>query len=112
MPHNPAKLYEDILRAITELTSFCAGKNIADFKKDRQLQLAVERSLEIVGEAIFRLRLDHPKLAEQISDAHKIIGMRNILAHGYDAIDHDILWDAALNKLPVLHGEILKLSGQ
>lgn len=112
MPHNPAKLYEDILRAITELAAFCEGKSIADFKENRQLQLAVERSLEIVGEAIYRLRQDHPVLAGQLSDTHKIIGMRNILAHGYDAIDYDILWDAVVNKLPALQAEVLKLGGQ
>lgn len=112
MPHNPAKLYEDILRTINELNVFCAGKNIVDFKEDRQLQLAVERSLEIVGEAVFRLRVDHPALVQKLSDAHKIIGMRNILAHGYDAIDYDILWDAALNKLPKLLDEVKKLHCQ
>lgn len=42
MPHDPAKLYEDILRAIADVQSFCTGKTMADFEADRQCQLAVE----------------------------------------------------------------------
>lgn len=110
MPHNPAKLFEDILSAIKDISSFCRGKSISDFKADRQLQLAVERGVEIIGEAIYRLRQDHPELYDRITDAHKIIGMRNILAHGYDAIDHDIIWDAAVNKLSVLNAEVNSLN--
>lgn len=66
--------------------------------------------MEIIGEAVYRLRRDHPERCEQIADAHKLIGLRNVLAHGYDAIDYAILWDAAVNKLPILQLEIINLS--
>ena len=52
MPHNPHKLYEDILQAISETMGFCHGKTFCNFKKDRGLQLIVERELEILGEAL------------------------------------------------------------
>ncbi|MBU4199948.1 MAG: DUF86 domain-containing protein [Verrucomicrobia bacterium] len=65
MRHNPQKIYEDILRAIDEIQSFCHGKSFDDFKADRGLQLVVERELEIIGEALARLRRDHPALAIQ-----------------------------------------------
>ncbi len=106
MRHNPQKLYEDILRAIDEIQSFCSGKNFDDFKADRGLQLVVERELEIVGEALVRLRRDHPSLADHIADIDKIIGLRNVLAHGYDMLEYEILWDVVENKLQNLKRDI------
>jgi uncharacterized protein with HEPN domain len=102
MPHDPAKLYEDILRAVEEVETFCDGKTFDDFRQDRGLQLIVERELEIIGEALARLRRDHPDLADRIHDIHKIVGLRNVLAHGYDVLEHEILWDIVENKIPAL----------
>lgn len=110
MLHNPGKLCEDILRAIQEVESFCHGRTFHDFQEDRALQLIVERELEIIGEALARLRRDHPNLADQICDIHKIVGLRNVLAHGYDVLEHEILWDIVENKLPILKADILKLT--
>ena len=109
MPHNPNKLYEDILQAISETHTFCHGKTFHDFQEDRGLQLIVERELEIIGEALGRLRRDHPSLAEQINGVHKIIGLRNVLAHGYDMLEHEILWDIIENKIQPLKDDIRKL---
>jgi len=99
MPHKPAKLLEDIFLAIEDLESFCAGKSFAVFEKDRQLQVAVERELEIIGEAFVRLKKVDVLLYARIEDADKIIGLRNILAHGYDILDHGILWDVVSTKM-------------
>ncbi len=106
MRHNPQKLYEDILRAIDEIQSFCRGKSFADFKVDRGLQLIVERELEIIGEALVRLRRDHSSLTDHIADIDKIIGLRNVLAHGYDVLEYEILWDVVENKLQNLKRDI------
>lgn len=112
MPQRDAeKLFEDIRRAAGDLAGFCEGVDLSSFKADRKLQLAVERGLEIIGEAVIRLRNEHEALAHQITDAHKIAGMRNVLAHGYDSLDYEILWDAVENKLPVLVADIDRLSG-
>jgi uncharacterized protein with HEPN domain len=109
MQHNPGKLCEDILRAIQEIESFCHGRLFRDFQEDRALQLIVERELEIIGEALARLRKDHPNLAEQIRDIHKIIGLRNVLAHGYDILEHEILWDIVERKIQPLKEDVQKL---
>lgn len=109
MRHNPQKLYEDILRAIDEIQSFCRGKSFDDFKGDRGLQLVVERELEIIGEALARLRRDFPDIAARIADTDKIIGLRNVLAHGYDALEYEILWDIVENKIQNLQRDIQKL---
>ena len=108
MPHNPQKLYEDILRAIDEIQSFCHDKSFEDFKGDRGLQLVIERELEIIGEAPSRLRRDHPALAARIADMDKIIGLRNVLAHGYDVLEYEILWDVAENKIQNLQRDLQK----
>ena len=109
MRHNPQKLYEDILRTIDEIQLFCHGKSFDDFKEDRGLQLVVERELEIIGEALARLRRDHPTLVNQIADIDKIIGLRNVLAHGYDMLEYEILWDVVENKIRNLQRDIQKL---
>lgn len=106
MRRDPAKLYEDVLHAVEEIDAFCRGKTFDDFQGDRALQLIIERELEIIGEALARLRRDHPDLAEQIDGIHKIIGLRNVLAHGYDVLEHEILWDIVENKLPGLERAI------
>ena len=109
MRHDPAKLHEDILRAVEEMESFCHAKTFHDFQKDRGLQLIVERELEIIGEALARLRRDHPNLADRIGDMDKIIGLRNVLAHGYDVLEHEILWDIVENKIAILRRDIQAL---
>jgi uncharacterized protein with HEPN domain len=106
MRHDPAKLREDIVRVVEEIEIFCQGKNFDDFREDRGLQLIVERELEIVGEALVRLRRDHRDLADRVPDINRIIGLRNILAHGYDILEHEILWDIVQNKIPALKRDI------
>ena len=106
MPHDPRKLFEDVLRCIEEIETFCHDKTLHDFREDRGLQLIVERELEIIGEALARLRRDHPPLADRIPDIRKIVGLRNVLAHGYDILEHEILWDTVINKIPLLKRDI------
>lgn len=110
MRHDPKKLCEDVLQAIDEIQSFSRGKTFQDFQGDRALQLIVEREFEIIGEALTRLRREDPVLAGQIKDVDKIIGLRNVLAHGYDVLEHEILWDAVENKVAILKRDILSLS--
>jgi uncharacterized protein with HEPN domain len=109
MRHDPQKLYEDIRQAIDEIEVFCHQKTIEDFRADRALQLVVERELEIIGEAMARLQREHADLADQITDANKIVGLRNVLAHGYDILEYEILWDVVVNKLTSLKSEIERL---
>ena len=90
------KLCLDILTAIKEIRSFIAEETLEEFTKSRLHQVAVERELEIIGEALKRLEISDEGLFEQIENRHKIIGMRNVLAHGYDVIDYRILWSLSL----------------
>ena len=67
------------------------------------MQLAIEREFEIIGEALVRLeRIDPSGLEVKIPEHRKIVGFRNLLAHGYDVIDDEALWDFAKNLVPEL----------
>lgn len=110
MPHDPRKLREDILCCVEEIETFCRGKTFHDFQQDRGLQRIVERELEIIGEALARLRRDHPALAGQVRDIHKVVGLRNVLAHGYDVLEHEILWDVVENRISTLKRDVQMLA--
>jgi uncharacterized protein with HEPN domain len=51
-------------------------------------------------------------LASRISEYHRIIAFRNILIHGYDQVDHQIVWDILESKLPALRGGVSSLLAQ
>ncbi len=66
------------------------------------LQAAVERKLEIIGEAFVQLRVEAAATAEQFPDLRRIVGMRNRLVHGDDQLDLDVLWAATISHVPKL----------
>ncbi len=87
MQHKIQALRHDILTAIEEVHGFVNGQTLTILLSDRTLQLILEREFEIIGEALFRLGNIAPDTFKTIPQAHRIIGMRNILAHGYDRVD-------------------------
>jgi hypothetical protein len=60
----------------------------------------------IMGEALARIRVSEEIVLEGVRDAHKIIGMRNVLVHGYDSVDVSRIQDAIERSLPKLIQEI------
>ena len=108
MPHSPKKLLLDVSSSCEEIAQFTEGKSFEDFKEDRLLQLALERQFEIIGEAISRLdRIDHENLVSKIPEYPKIISLRNVIVHGYDIVDQDVLWDFAKERVPELLEKVL-----
>ncbi len=79
---------------------------MADYRADRQLRRAVERSFKIVGEALSQLRKIDEASADRISEARKIVAFRNVLIHGYGAIDDEKTWDIIERDLPILLQEL------
>jgi len=103
------KLCLDILSAIEEIQEFLVGVSLDEFTQSRLKQVAVERELEIIGEALKRLERLDSALFGQIPNGHKIIGMRNVLAHGYDVIDYRILWSTASHDIQPLSSQVQSL---
>jgi len=62
----------------------------------------VERKLFVVGEAVSQLRFQFPDIASELPDVREIVGFRNLLAHGYFALDHRRVFDIAVSSVPVL----------
>jgi uncharacterized protein with HEPN domain len=107
MPHSVRKLLLDISISCEEIQQFSAGLSFEQFHENRVLQLALEREFEIIGEALSRLeRVDPETIAKRIPEYRKIIGFRNILAHGYDIVDEASLWDFVKNRVPDLLNEV------
>jgi uncharacterized protein with HEPN domain len=96
----------DILQSITEIESYFENtpKIFEDYIKDIKTKRAVERDIEIIGEAINRI-LKKDKYFK-IENSQKIIGTRNRIAHGYDKISDDLIWSIVINHLPKLKIEI------
>lgn len=68
---------------------------------------AVERNLEIIGEALNRILKEEPEI--NITDSRKIVDTRNRIVHGYDTVTSEILWMIISKPLPILHQEVKKI---
>ena len=82
----------DVIQAGRAIKQFVSGRTFQDCTSDEQLRSAVERKFEIIGEALNRTKRDEPELLARIRHYRDIISFRNILVHGYDAIDDRIVW--------------------
>jgi uncharacterized protein with HEPN domain len=99
----------DIQQACRSLMDFTDKKTFADYQQEDLLRAGVERKLMIVGEAIYQiLRLD-PDFESRISQARQIIGFRNVLVHGYFAVEDETVWGIVKNDIPALAGEVSHL---
>ena len=101
---DPAYLW-DMLDAARSIARFTAGISLDDFLKNEMMELAVERQLEIMGEAARRISDTFKKEHSEIP-WRQIIGQRNILIHEYGEILEDRIWETVNTDIPAL---ILKL---
>lgn len=99
----------DINSAIEEIDSYFSKghKKFSDYTKDQKTKRAVERNLEIIGEAVKRV-IDHDENIA-LTNSRKIIDTRNRIAHGYDTISDDVIWGIIINHLPKLKSEVEEL---
>ena len=99
------KFLFDISEAIKCIEEYIGQPKIfANYENNRQLQQAVERNLEIIGEATKRILEIEPAI--NISNARRIVNARNRIIHGYDDIDNVEIWSIIINNLPILKKEI------
>jgi uncharacterized protein with HEPN domain len=109
MAHDARTLLEDIKRAVELIRQFSAGRSQQDYGADELLRAGVERQFIIIGEALSRLEKLDAALTAQITNQRQVIGFRNILVHGYEAIDDAIVWQVVQSDVPLLGQEAEKL---
>jgi uncharacterized protein with HEPN domain len=91
----------DMLDAARAIREFVGGKTLHDYLKNRMLRGAVERHVEIIGEAANRVstgfQASHPEIPWR-----KVINQRNVLVHEYGDIKHELLWRVATERITEL----------
>lgn len=99
----------DILQSIIEIDSYYDDKPriFEEYVSDIKTKRAIERDLEIIGEAVNRILKKDKKF--KLENAEKIIGTRNRIIHGYDKISDDLIWSIVINHLPKLKEEVTGL---
>lgn len=107
-PETKKYLY-DMQQASQSLMAFLSGKGLDDYLQDELLRSATERKLMIIGEALNQLLRIEPEIEMQIPDARRIVDFRNILVHGYFAIEHETVWGILQKDLPLLTEKIKSL---
>jgi uncharacterized protein with HEPN domain len=107
--HPEIKIWlKDIELSIKEIREFLPPQGTyADFQYDLKTRKAIERNIEIIGEAMNRIREIDPDIL--ITDSRKIVDTRNRIIHGYDSISADVIWLIVTRDLPILEKEILEL---
>lgn len=96
----------DIIQVINEIESFYENrpKKFEEYVNDIKTKRAIERDLEIIGEAANRIYKKDNNF--KLSNVEKIIATRNRIIHGYDKISDDLIWSIVINHIPKLKEEV------
>lgn len=96
----------DMLNAIVEIESFFEEEVIEFeiYERDLKTKRAVERNIEIIGEAMNRILQVEPAIA--LSNTRQMVNTRNRIIHGYDTVSDEIIWSIVFQHLPLLKTEI------
>lgn len=99
----------DIHEAIAEIESYFIEhpKDFKYYQSNILLKRAVERDLEIIGEAVNRILKKDPEFP--IEYAKRIVGLRNQIIHAYDSISDENIWAITSKHIPNLKEEVLSL---
>ncbi|MBI5217613.1 MAG: DUF86 domain-containing protein [Bacteroidia bacterium] len=99
----------DILFSIGEIDKYFDQfeKKFEEYKQNTVLKRAIERNLEIIGEAVNKIIKIDPEF--RIENAKKIVGLRNQIIHAYDNISDENIWAIILKYVPKLKEEINRL---
>ena len=108
MDNSKGKLLFDIKTSIENIERYIGPvKQFEDYASNDMMKDAVERNLEIIGEAVNRLLKNDPVI--NLSNARRIVDTRNKISHGYDDIEDVNIWAIIVKHLPVLKQEVNKL---
>jgi uncharacterized protein with HEPN domain len=98
----PEAFFSDVLECAEDIERFVKGRTLEDFVADALLRAAVERKLQNIGEALVQLSRISEHHAQQFPRHRKLIGLRNVLVHGYSGLNNHELWAAMQLYLPEL----------
>ncbi|MES2544947.1 MAG: HepT-like ribonuclease domain-containing protein [Bacteroidota bacterium] len=102
------KLLLDIIESINSIDEHLEGKRIIDeYLTNKTKRRAVEREIEIIGEAMSKLLKINPTIA--ISYSRIIVDLRNKVIHAYDSVDDILIWKIVMKDIPILLAEANKL---
>lgn len=103
--------FYDISNAIHEIETFLSDTpEFAVYQNDLKTKRAVERNLEIIGEAMNRILNKDNSIV--LSNARKIVDTRNRIIHGYDTVSDEVLWGIIIDYLPILKQEVETVLGE
>ena len=91
MQKQPDIYLEIALTALRKTAEFMGDRTLEQYLSDEFCQAAIERELEIAGDALGQLRKVRPDIFEQIPEGAMVIAFRNVLAHGYATLNHRIV---------------------
>ena len=95
----------DIISSIDSIYSYVGERKIfQEYEKNKILRRAVEREIQIIGEADIRLQKFDSSI--HLKNAAQIISTRNRIVHAYDAVNNSIIWGIVVNHLPALRLEV------
>lgn len=106
MGSDPRKYLYDILQACKLISQFTENKTLDGYRVDSLVRSAVERQFSIIGESLQQMLKKFPDMADKITDYKNIINFRNILVHGYDLVEDDVVWGLIQSHLPILRKEV------
>ncbi len=106
MNRETARSLLDVHDLCSEIEELTRSVSLEEFSGNRLLYLSIERLFEIAGEAFNRDRRFDPSLDEAVPNARSLVGMRNRIAHDYDNIRLDIVWETATQDIPLIRLEI------
>jgi uncharacterized protein with HEPN domain len=111
MTPRQAQALLDAFQAASHLRSFSVGHTFEDYLSDAYFRSAIERQLEVVGEALDRARFASSPTSEPVRNLGERIGPRNRIAHAYDRLDHQIILDTIVEDIPELLHDLAKVLG-
>jgi uncharacterized protein with HEPN domain len=98
----------DIQNSIDSINEYLGTeRNFNTYESNKLLRRAVERELEIIGEAVNRILKVDPAI--DISDSRRIVNLRNLVIHAYDSVDNVIIWGIIDKDLPLLKNQVAEL---
>ena len=102
MLHDVRKSLWDALDACRKIQEYTAGHTLETYRQNSRDVDAVERKFEILGEAFKRIEDADPSFRVHLPEMGAIIGMRNRLIHGYDAVNDVVVWNTVQDNIPAL----------